>query len=252
MVGGNTRIGLENVLNAKPDGYTLLLHHSAFNTMEALGQLPMSYSEYEVIAQVSELPYVFSGKKSEEFNSFEKYQEAANKNPGSVTFGIPGIGGTAHMGWEYILAETNTSEMYKTIPFQGGAAELAAAILGGQVDMAALAATDAKKYAESGDTIPLVVTTKERMPEFPDAVSFKDLGLENEIILRTGFFAPPNTPKEVIEILEGAIQKASETEEFKKFAKKGLLTPNFIPGDEWRKVLDGDQKIYNTLAEKIK
>lgn len=119
MVGGNTRTGLNEVLNAKSDGHTILLHHTAFNTMEAIGQLPMSYRDYEAIGQVSEMAYVYTGKK-DGMNSFDEYQQAAKENPGSVTLGIPGVGGTGHMVWEYILHGTDSAGNYKTVPFQGG------------------------------------------------------------------------------------------------------------------------------------
>ncbi|WP_099157018.1 tripartite tricarboxylate transporter substrate binding protein [Virgibacillus ndiopensis] len=248
MVGGNTRTGLNEVLKAKPDGHTLLLHHTAFNTMEAVGQLPMSYRDYEAIGQVSEMAYVYTGKKNG-MGSFAEYQQVAKENPGSVTLGIPGVGGTGHMVLEYLLNETNTSQYYKTVPFQGGGGELATAILGGQVDIAAQGASAALKYSKSGDVIPLVVSTQEPLPEFPNTPTFKDFGVEGEGILRTGFFAPPDTPDEIVEIWEDVIKRAFETEEYKEFTESRILTHKFIPGDEWEEILDQDQEMFNKIGE---
>ena len=52
--GANTQEGLRAAMRADPDGYTLLLHHSALVTMKALGRIPMSWHDFEMIGQALE------------------------------------------------------------------------------------------------------------------------------------------------------------------------------------------------------
>ena len=95
--GANTQEGLRAAMRADPDGYTLLLHHSALVTMKALGRIPMSWHDFEMIGQALEMSNSLVVNLDSHFKTISEFIEAAKKEPGKYHIAIPGVGGVAHL-----------------------------------------------------------------------------------------------------------------------------------------------------------
>ncbi|WP_183040971.1 tripartite tricarboxylate transporter substrate-binding protein [Salipaludibacillus neizhouensis] len=252
LPGANTRNGLEEVLNADPDGHTLLLHHSTLNAMNAVGQIDISYEDYELISQVSHTPSVLVGNADSEFQTFDEYLEEAESNPGSISVGITNIGSTTHLAYEAMMDAAGNPDAFKVVPFQSGA-DLVTAHLGGQVDLRMASTPDSIQYVESGDAVALVSSSYEKHfhPSLQDAVSFSELGVDTGVSVRFGFYAPPGTPEEVINYLDEVLAKVVENEEFQQFADDNGAEPEYLNSEEFIAENESVQNIFNTLAENI-
>ncbi|WP_223701198.1 tripartite tricarboxylate transporter substrate binding protein [Sutcliffiella deserti] len=252
LPGANTRIGLEEVLNADPDGHTILLHHSTLNAMNAVGQLDISYEDYDLIGQISYTPNVLVGNADSEYQTFDEYLEAAKANPGSISVGVPNIGSTAHLAYEAIISAVGAEGLFKLVPFQSGA-DLITAHLGGQVDLRMASTPDSIQYVESGDVIPLVTSSLDRHfhESLQDAVSMSDLGMDTDVVVRFGFYAPKGTPQEVLDIWEETIKKVSESESFKTIAENAGMQTEFLNTEEFQSMNEKVQGVFDTLAENI-
>lgn len=252
LPGANTRQGLEEVLNAEPDGHTLLLHHSTLNAMNAVGQLDIGYEDYELIAQVSYTPNVLVGHADSEYQTLDEYVAAAKKDPGSISVGIPNIGSTAHLSYETLMQALGAEGVFKVVPYQSGS-DLITAHLGGQVDLRIASTPDSIEYVESGDVIPLATTGYEKHyhPALADAVSFSDIGLDTGVVVRFGFYAPKDTPSEVVDKLEEVFKQVVETEEFQSFADTNGAKAEFLSTEEFLAVNEEVQGIFDGLADNI-
>ncbi len=252
LPGANTRNGLEEVLNADADGHTILLHHSTLNAMNAVGQLDIGYEDYELIGQISYTPNVLVGNADSKYKTFDEVLAAAKENPGSISVGVPNIGSTAHLAYEAIIKAVGAEGLFKLVPFQSGA-DLITAHLGGQVDLRMASTPDSIQYVESGDVIPLVTSSLDRHfhESLKDAVSLSDLGMDTDVVVRFGFYAPKGTPQEVLDIWEDTIKKVSESESFQETATNAGMTTEFMNQEEFLDINEKVQGVFDELAKEI-
>lgn len=252
LPGANTRNGLEEVLNADPDGHTVLLHHSTLNAMNAVGQIDISHEDYHLISQVSYTPSVLVGDSKSEHKTFEDYVNAAKKDPGSITVGITNIGSTTHLAYETMMASLDDPEIFTVIPYQSGG-DLITAHLGGQVDLRMASTPDSVQYVESGDVIPLVTSGADQHfdERLHDAVSFSDLGIDSDISVRFGFYAPKKTSDEVVDKWQEILEKVVATEEFQEFTDSNGAKAEFLNKEEFTKINNTVQEVFEDLAKNI-
>lgn len=252
LPGANTKNGLQEVLKAEPDGHTILLHHSTLNAMNAVGQLDISYEDYELIGQVAYTPNVLVGNANSEYKTFDDYLQAAKENPGSISVGVPNIGSTAHLAYEAIIQAVDAEGLFKLVPFQSGA-DLITAHLGGQVDLRMASTPDSIQYVESGDAIPLVTSSLDRHfhEALKDAVSLGELGMDTDVVVRFGFYAPKGTPQEVLDIWEETIEKVAETSAFKEMTATNGMQPEFLNIEKFTDINKQVQELFDRLAETI-
>ncbi|PLR73553.1 hypothetical protein CYJ37_08435 [Bacillus sp. UMB0728] len=252
LPGANTKNGLQEVLDADADGHTVLLHHSTLNAMNAVGQLDIGYDDYELIAQVAYTPNVLVGNADSKYKTFDEYLEAAKKNPGSISVGVPNIGSTAHLAYEAIISAVGAEGLFKLVPFQSGA-DLITAHMGGQVDLRMASTPDSIQYVESGDVIPLVTSSRDRHfhESLKDAVSLGELGLDTDVVVRFGFYAPKGTPQAVLDKWEETIKAVSESDSFKETAANNGMQPEFLNQEEFKAKNEEVQTLFDKLAENI-
>ncbi|MGD9125211.1 MAG: tripartite tricarboxylate transporter substrate binding protein, partial [Desulfarculaceae bacterium] len=155
MPGGGAAPGQREVLKARPDGYTVLIHHGQVIIGNLLGILKWNYDSFAPIAQITENPLVICTHKDKGWKSFKDLLAAAKKDPGKVTWSWGGMGGHGHFASEALFATTGI----KVRPVaHGGAAESKVALAGGQVDVSVFGVVPLE-YVKSGAFVPLAVTS---------------------------------------------------------------------------------------------
>ena len=97
MPGANTMNGLNAVLGAKPDGYTLLLHHTDMVTQKLYGVIPTHWSDFDMICQVMEINFCISAKADAPWGNGKDFAEEAKKNPGKYNISAPAPGGVTYL-----------------------------------------------------------------------------------------------------------------------------------------------------------
>lgn len=248
--GANTQEGLRAAMQAKPDGYTLLLHHSAFVTMKALGQIPMNWRDMEMIGQALEMGNSLVVNKDAPFATAEEFIGAVQANPGKYRIAIPGLGGVAHLALLDVLARKGVLDKVEIIPFDG-ANEAVTALMGGRVDMRTAPNTDMARFVKSGDQRALLVMGNDRLDGVDVAQYAPDLGLENALVLRNGIFAPSGLPEEVRAQLATALRQAVESEDFQQFAAQQAAKGRFLDAAQWAKVFEDDEKLVDSIVSHI-
>jgi tripartite-type tricarboxylate transporter receptor subunit TctC len=249
--GAGTVEGLKTVQMSKPDGYTLVLHHSAFLAMKAFGQIPMSYKDFDLICQLAEVPLVFVAGKNAPWKNAMEMLEDAKKSSKKLTIGIPGAGGLNHLATLYFMNQTKTESLFKLVPFDGGAEALAAQ-LGGHIDLRMSTAGDAVTYVKSGDLKPILSMDTKDLEGFPRSATLLDFNINKALVQRNGIFTTKNTPKEIKDILAAAFKGAVESQEFKDFAKTQGCVPKYLNTLEYGKIFEEDSIIINEIGKTIK
>jgi tripartite-type tricarboxylate transporter receptor subunit TctC len=202
--GGN--IATQHVMNAPPDGHTLLIHSVAIAVNPSLfanaGYDPLrDLAPVAMAAVTPNLIYVHPDVKAG--NLAELLTLART---GKLSYASSGNGTTTHLGAEWLfraLAKVDITH----VPFQPAAATQA--VVSGQVPIGSTSMPPAVPFAKSGKLRPLAVMSAKRSAALPDVPTVAELGYPGfEASTWFGIFAPAKVPAEVLDRLNAEVNKA--------------------------------------------
>lgn len=248
--GANTQEGLRNVLKAKPDGYTLLLHHSAFISMKALGQIKMSWRDFKMVGQSLVMGNSLVVNTDSPFRDMSTFVKAVKEQPGKYKVAIPGLGGVAHLAMLDVLSKQNILDKLEIMPFDG-ANEAVTALMSHRVDIRTAPNSDMARFVRSGEQRPLMIIGDEKLPGIDAPQYAKDLGISTPLVLRNGIFAPAKTPDSAIRTFAEAMRVAVESPEFQNFAENQAASGVFLDSAAWNKMYVEDEKTVSALVKTL-
>jgi tripartite-type tricarboxylate transporter receptor subunit TctC len=196
--GGN--IGVQAVVNAPPDGYTMLLIPTSA-TINATLYDSLPYNILRDIAPVSGLvlsPNVMIVNPALPVRSVAEFIAYTKANPGKVNLASPGTGTAVHMGGEMFKIMTGARMTH--VPYRGGAPAMAD-LISGQVHVMFDVLPGAMQHVRSGSTRALAVTTRTRVDMLPDIPTVAETVPGYESTTWFGIGVPAGTPREIIERL---------------------------------------------------
>jgi tripartite-type tricarboxylate transporter receptor subunit TctC len=246
--GGGGMIGMTQITQAKPDGYTLGGLWNAPLTMTPHSQpAPYKPTDYVAISLADSAPTVFCVKKDFPATTGKEFIEHLRKSPGKYTYGNDGVGGTIHLSAERVFLKLGIKA--RPVPF-GGAGETLKNYLGGHVDIYGGSIPPILPYIKDGSSRCLMVTSPDRVASLPQAASLTDLGVpETATVLWHGVVGPRGIPADRLAILEKAFQQAARTDKFRQFMESRGIKVEASTGPEFRKLIDAE---YAAMGEIIK
>lgn len=246
--GAGTNIAVKSVINAAPDGYTLMLAANALAANMALYQPAPFDVERDLvpIALVGRVPVVIAANPQVPYNTVAQLIAAAKAKPGTIAFASPGNGATPHMAVELFAKAAGISLQH--IPYRGGAPAITDTI-GGQVPLVAVNALEALPHVRSGKLKVLAALSSARTSIFPDTPTIAESGFPGfEASVWYGFVAPAATPKPIVDKLHAEVQKALATPEVRQrmAAVGGEVTPG--PREQLAKLIQSERQRYEKLV----
>jgi tripartite-type tricarboxylate transporter receptor subunit TctC len=234
--GAAAMIGLNELVKAKPDGYTIGITNSGMVTQPIYGVAKYNYvTDLQAVAQVGEVPFLLCVKGDLDFKTIEDLIAFAKANPNAVNYGITGIGNTSHIGPEHLkyLAKFPM----EAVNFSGGG-ELITALLGGHIQAGGINPVDIREQVKAGKIRPLVIFGDKRLsdPLFSNVPTASERGFPVTVTLWQGIGAPKGMPEAVRARLSMAFEKIMADKETQD-ALRGLgLDPVYLgPADFTRK-----------------
>jgi tripartite-type tricarboxylate transporter receptor subunit TctC len=216
--GAGGTIGAAKVANAKPDGYTLLVHHIGMATAPALYR-KLSYKvpeDFEFLGLVNEAPSVLITKPSVDANNFADLKKWIDSSGGKLNLANAGVGSASHLCGLMIQQGLKTD--MTTVPYKGTAPAMTD-LMGGQVDLMCEQATNAVPQIESGKVKVFGVTSAKRatIPALKNVPTLAESGLKDfNVQVWHGLYAPKGTPPQIVAKLNAALKVALKDPEFIK------------------------------------
>jgi tripartite-type tricarboxylate transporter receptor subunit TctC len=215
-------LGPEAVKNAKPDGYTILIHHIGMATTPALyRQLRFNpLTDYEYIGLINDVPMTLIARQNFPAKDFKEFLAYIKANKTKVSYANAGIGAASHLCGMLFMSAIETDLL--TVPYKGTAPAMND-LLGGTVDFMCDQTTNTTSQIKSGKVKVYAVTSSKRVPSLPDVPTLQELGLKGfEVGIWHALYAPKGTPKEAIDKLVAALQIAvKDADVNKRFADLG-------------------------------
>jgi tripartite-type tricarboxylate transporter receptor subunit TctC len=205
--GASSNIATEAVVRAPADGYTLLMVSggNAINTT-LYEHLNFDFTrDIAPVAGIIRLPYVIEVNPSVPAKTVPEFIAYAKAHPGRLNYASAGHGGTLHIVAELFKMATDINMVH--VPYRGSAPALTD-MLGGQVQVMFDNLPSSIEYVRTGQLRALAVTTMTRSPILPAIPSLSDFVPGFEASGWQGIGAPRNTPPEIVEKLNKAINEA--------------------------------------------
>jgi tripartite-type tricarboxylate transporter receptor subunit TctC len=208
--GAGTNIGNEFVAKSAPDGYTLLVNGGSVAINMALYK-NLNYDtlwDVAAISLFSESPNVLVVHPSLPVKTAKDLVALAKAKPGAMNFSSSGSGTTQHLSGELFNLRTGVKMVH--VPFRGTAPSLTA-VVGGEVELTFANIPAISSFVKAGRLRPIATTGLKRATQMPEVPTLKEGGIDVEVTVRYGIFAPAATPRDVVNTLANAIAKAARS-----------------------------------------
>jgi tripartite-type tricarboxylate transporter receptor subunit TctC len=215
----------EQVKNARPDGYTILIHHIGMATTPALYRKlrfnPLT--DFEYIGLINDVPMTLIARGNFPAKDFKEFLDYVKKNKDKVSYANAGIGAASHLCGMLFMSAIQTDIL--TVPYKGTAPAMND-LLGGQVDFMCDQTTNTTSQIKSGKVKVYGVTSTRRVGSLPDVPTLNEQGLKGfEVGIWHALYAPKGTPKPVLDKLVSALQETvKDATVQKRFAELGATT----------------------------
>lgn len=249
--GGSQAVGMTEMVNSDPDGYTLGTISAGSAIVPPLVEESVTFDRdsYQTIGAISVLPSVFFARDESRFTSGEALFSAVEAKPGSVSLATPGATTALHFGQQALAEQHNAT--FKAVPF-GGHPPMMAAILGGNAEVAFDAATaDIVKQIGSGDLRPLATGSEEVPPYLEGASTLTELGFTDlpDTTTYFGLGAPAGVPDDVVSTLEKTLQTCLIEEKVVSVVGENYVPEQFIGATELGEIYDTLTAEYTPFAK---
>jgi tripartite-type tricarboxylate transporter receptor subunit TctC len=229
--GAGGTIGADFVAKSPADGYTLLMgSNSTFSVAPSLypnnPYNPMR--DFAPVIMIASAPFVLVTNPNLAAKDARELVALGKAAPGKLTMSSAGTGSSNHLVGE--LFQEISGARFTHVPYKGSGQALTD-LMGGQVNLHFDQITSASSHIQSGKLRALLVTSSKRVPMLPDVPTAAEAGYPAfEATNVTGLIAPAGTPRDVIDKLNAATQKAiSQPALREKFAGIGAETTGGTP-----------------------
>jgi len=241
MPGAASAVAAQHVLSQPKDGYTIFFASEILSTWQTMGTVDLHPTrDFTPIRVVALATPVLAVPPNSQFNTVQEFIEYAINNPGKLRIGTAGPATVPHISG--LLLERKLGCKFTYVPFQGGGPAITA-VMGGHVD-ATIEMVQAMVQAYQGNQLKILASfTNDPIPGFekiPPIGKIYTAELSSQLPYGP-YFGPivaKGTPKEIVDILVNATEKASKDPRWLQFCKNMLLTPVDYSGEEAIKFLD--------------
>jgi tripartite-type tricarboxylate transporter receptor subunit TctC len=206
--GGN--IGADFVAKSAPDGYTLLFATVSTNAINPGLYRHMPYDaikDFTPVGRVGVTPTLLLVNPSVPATDVKSLVALIKANPGKFNYGSSGVGSILHLCGEEFKAMAGGLEITH-VPYKGSA-PMDTDLMGGQTTMAFDATPTALPLAQSGKLRALGAGMLKRLAAMPDLPTLDEQGFKGyECYTWNAVLAPAGTPKQIVDKLSDAINKA--------------------------------------------
>ena len=195
--GAGNNIATEAVINAEPDGYTILLVNPA-NYINASLYTNLKFNfvrDIVPVAAFNRVPNVMTVNNDVPAKTVAEFIAYVKANPGKVNMASSGNGTSVHLSGEMFMAMSGTKMQH--VPYRGAAPAITD-MLGGQVQLIFDNMPSIIQHIRAGSLRALAVTTAAKSPLLPDVATVAETVPGYEASALFGMGVPKNTPKEII------------------------------------------------------
>ena len=211
VTGAGGIIGVQRVIHAKPDGYTVLFGSvgtHAYNQSIYRKRRYEAVNDFTPVTLFSEQPMVLEGRKDLPANNLTEFIALLKQNGTKMQYGSAGPGSTTHLACALLNAKIGVDVTH--VPYRGGG-PVANDLIGGQIDYMCSQMGTSVVRAASKQTKLLAMLSRTRTPLMPGLATAQEQGIADyDVVTWTAFFLPKGAPQDVVAKLNEATHAAMD------------------------------------------
>ncbi|ARP96771.1 Bug family tripartite tricarboxylate transporter substrate binding protein [Bordetella genomosp. 13] len=244
--GGN--VGMEAVIAAEPDGYTLLMSYVGTQAINGALYKNLSFdpgADFAPVATLATVPFVAVGRPDASFHTVPELVQAAKG--GRVTYGSAGNGSVNHLLGEMFNSAAGVKLVH--VPYRGAAPALQD-LLGGRIDVVFTSLPSVAGQIKSGTLRPIAVTSARRARSFADVPTIAEAGFKDfDVNPWFGLMAPKRTPPALVARINRDVNELLRTTEVAdSFAAQGA-EPYVTTPQQFAEVLKHDVAKWSAVVK---
>jgi tripartite-type tricarboxylate transporter receptor subunit TctC len=204
--GGGSTIGIEVVVRAAPDGYTLLTTSGGIAINVSLYKLPFNpITDLAPVALVAQMPYLLAAHPSLPAKSVRDIINLAKAQPGKLAYSSSGAGTSSHLAMEMFESAAGIRMLH--VPYKGGAPAVNA-VMSNEAQMTFNVITGPLPQVKAGKLRAIAVSSAKRSDVAPDVPTVAESGVPGfEVIAWYNMFAPARTPRSIVNRLNAEVNR---------------------------------------------
>jgi len=230
--GGGTVLATELASKAAPDGYTFFAGTDTLRVVGVTKRVSFDVRKaFEPVVPMAGQPYILIVSPNLPVKSVKELIAYSMNQP--LSFGSSGVGTVAHIGLEYLAAQTGAKFVH--VPYKGGSQALLA-LMGGEIHMYPGLLLSAGAALKSGKARPLAALSLKRIPALPDLPTVAEQGFPGFKITNSySLFAPAGTPRPIINAINRHVGEFMNSPQVaQKLAAEGSQAGERMTPDEFK------------------
>ncbi|WP_067726519.1 tripartite tricarboxylate transporter substrate binding protein [Oceanobacillus damuensis] len=242
--GGSSTVGLTQVYNAEPDGYTLgITMETGLAIKTHTDELQYEMDSFEEIIRLVASPQLLIIREDAPWENFQEWLEYVKENPGKFKYAHSGNGTIGHLAMEELAAAVDIDIV--GIPYDGGGPSMQA-LLSGEVG-----GTIGNPYQVDPELNRILVDTGSEPSNLYEATTLKEEGIDVGNTPWIGLVGPPDIPEKRLQIIHDAFKQVLEDSEVKEKLIEQGLPPYYAGADEFRDVIKQRYDINGKILKEI-
>ena len=197
--GASGNIGTSLVQTAAPDGYTLVLGFDGTMVINphVFAKTPFdTVADFVPVGKIGDAILILVAHPDVPVKSLSDVIALSKTQPGGLSYGTSGTGGTPHIAGELLKARTNANLTH--VPYKGGGQAMSD-VLGGTIPLVYTAVAGAYGHVKSGKLRAIAVSSPQRATALPDVPTFVESGVPDFVVNSwVGLLAPAKTPAAIV------------------------------------------------------
>lgn len=241
--GAGGTIGSRRAKNSRPDGNTLLFLHDGILTAKFAGQALYGPEAFAPVTATGKLGMLICVADDSPYHSLEGLLNEAAEKPESVTFAA-NIGAPSYF-MARLLEKTQGKAKFRFVQSGGGARRFAD-LSGGHVEASAFSVSEYLNFS-GGGIRALAILEEERHPSLTEIPTAKEAGFDIVYSNIQAWWAPVETPLEIIKERERTLRKAMESDAMQSYFTSQCISPVFLNGPELESEMSGKSEQLSKL-----
>ncbi len=249
--GGSGAEALVHLNTKKNDDHIVMVTLNSFYTTPLRQpRLRIDPLTFKPIARMAEDTFILWVHKDSGITNIEQFVAAAKKAGKDWTMAGTGKGGEDELLTSFLNKTYGLDMRY--VPFKGGG-RVAKELAGKHANSTVNNPSEALGFYESGDVVPIVAFTKDRLPLFPNTPTMAEVGVPYSYFMQRSVVGTPGMSDEAYEFYKDVFEKVYNSDEWKAYMKKKSLLGEYLTGkgllEYWKVNNETHRKMLKEIGE---